>query len=270
MAKRRKSISNFRFRRYVRTPDSEGYYVFKARQRQSPSIAQFDYHVSDKVYYATLVVHTPLRQSELERLVEQLEDSFIEHQESRTDFILTIYSGKEIASYSDSIPESVRLEEPATLGAVADLSTAINRILGKTQHARGQLNEHALCAYFEALGFTARRAGKSLDHEKIDVVAENHEQIVYAQAKLGSVSTSEIQAVAAAVARRKDVVTGVSKMSVAAVAADRFPKDSEVLRRRLERQFGLPVMLIHKYQIAEMVPDYNRALGSGVVPSTGR
>jgi hypothetical protein len=141
---------------------------------------------------------------------------------------------------------------------VSDIRASLAKVIGSHQVARGKLAEHATSAYFESLGYRAKRAGPELDALKIDVVAESESEIVFVQSKLGTISATEMRKVVVAI---KGLPRMDKRQVIAALVARTFPKDSEQRRRQLEAELGMPIMCIQTYQVALAIPEYRHALG---------
>lgn len=249
----------FSFTRLVRTQSSESHVV--RRQSTDPNsndnVGHLDLHFEGRLVHGTLVLEVKLDEDSLGQLIDQTTEQLIPT--DRDDFIFTVFVGAEIGFYSDSVSDSDRSLSVATKADLKDVKTTLAKVVGNHQMARGKLAEHAVCAYFESLGYSAQRAGPELDALKIDVIAESDEELVYVQSKLGSIAGSELRKVVSSVAAqpRPD-----GKLLVAAVVAREFPKDSEKRRRSLESEFGLPVMCIQTYQVGLALPEYRQALGT--------
>lgn len=256
-AKRRTSRPfGLEFHRLFRTASSESYVVFRSgTSNPVVRVGRIDFHIQDKLYHATVVLETPLGNRQLEHLLVQLDNLAGGDSWQRDDFIITVFRGHEIGFYSDAVSEEDRLEGPSTKKDLEDVSSALRQVLGRHQTARGQLNEQALCDYFRAHGYQASVGSSELDHKKIDVFAEKNGEIVYAQAKLGTASASDMRQLIQSVASMTTTET-----KIAAIAADKFPKDSEFLRRELERQHGISLICIQKYQVLEVAEKYRRVL----------
>ena len=251
---------NFRFNRVVRTFSSEEYFIFRDNLDidSSDNVGSFNLHIDGKIYHGVLILKIKLKSSELEKLLTQLETQIIEYpDELREDFILTVYQAKEIGSYSDYITEERRSYESATRGDLENISSTIIKVLGRHQNVRGKLNEHALVEYFQVLGYQAELASSELDQQKIDVVATNSTEIIYAQAKLGEISQQEMQKLLDSVAKLPD---DSSRSKIAAIVAHSFPPQSELFRLQLEREKGIPLLCIQQYQMLKTVPQYKRML----------
>jgi len=248
----------YQIHRSVRTPYSEAFTLFLDEGRELPTrVGSFDLHITRNVYYGTLVLERRLSEKRLGRLIAQLEEQLIESAELRDDFILSVYQGKEIGYYSDVVTEEQRRYDPPTKGDLEDISTTLARVLGRHQDARGKLNEHALCDYFRTLGYQAERAETELDHKKIDVVAKKDTEIIYAQAKLGSVGQADMREVLKSVSELPDEA---GKTKVVAIAGTLFPINCDILRRQLETQFKTPLLCVQQYQVLQGAPEYRRPL----------
>jgi hypothetical protein len=250
-------FAKFSFRRSVRTVSSEAYYIFPARHEPGePGVGSFDLHIDGDVFHGTLVLQNRLKDAALELLLSQIEQEILfKDRESRVDFILTVYVGKEIGSYSDTVTEEDRKWDSPTRNDLDDISSTLARVLGRHQTARGILNEHALVDYFRAIGYSAERGGAELDEKKNDVVARKERQVIFAQAKLGTVSGSHMRQLLQEVAQLQ-----VDGVKFAAVAGAHFPNNCDLIRHDLEVEFGVPLLCIHQTQILQAVPEYRRSL----------
>ena len=248
----------FSFTRLVRTSSSENHVIRRPSNDpdSNDNIGSIDLHFEGDLIHGTLVLEETLDEAELESLIDQMTDQLVPTQ--RDDFLFTAYSGTEIGSYSDSVSEEDRSYHSATKGDVADIRRSLAKVIGSHQNARGKVAEHAAVAYFRSIGYNAERAGTELDALKIDVVASSDTEVVYVQAKLGAISASEMRKVVLSVSALPSVE---GKQAVVAIVARTFPRDSEYQRRKLEQEFGLPVMCVQSYQLAAASPEYRHALG---------
>ena len=197
-----------------------------------------------------------LSKSELRALLDQFEENYVDFPEFREDLIVDVYKVKEFASFSDTIDEERRREKTATLGDLEGLSGILGKFLGRHQDVRGKINEHALVEYFRKFGYNAEMASTDLDQKKIDVVASNGTKVIYAQAKLGAASLQEMRALVKS-------VSGLGSgdlPKVAAILASSFPRDSELVRLSLEKEFGVPLLCIQQYQLLNVASQYRRML----------
>jgi Holliday junction resolvase-like predicted endonuclease len=253
-----KNPPSFSFARLVRTNSSESHVIRRpsGNPDSTDNIGSIDLHFEGNLVHGTLVLKSPLSEAELESLIDQMTDQLVPTQ--RDDFIFTAYSGTEIGYYSDSVSEGDRSYHSATKGDVEDIRRSLARVIGSHQNARGKVAEHAAVAYFQSIGYSAVRAGVELDALKIDVVASNDTEVVYVQSKLGAIAASEMRKVVRSVSTLPPVEC---KQAVVAIVARTFPRDSEYQRRKLEQEFGLPVMCVQSYQLAAASPEYRHALG---------
>jgi hypothetical protein len=95
---------------------------------------------------------------------------------------------------------------------------------------------------------------------KVDVVARSASEIVFAQSKSGPIALSEMRKIVAAIASLPEEAP-LSKL--VAIVAREFPLDSEVQRRKLEREFGIAIMCIQQYQVLAASPEYRLPLTGG-------
>lgn len=242
-------MRNFKFSRIVRTESSECYYISNSHGY----VGQVDIHLK-RYINGTLVIEQHLPQDDIDFLIMTIDDDIISCMVQREDFILTVYEGKEIGFYSDNVTESPH--DPAKRGDVQKISKAIEKVLGRQQLAKGQLNEFVVCHYFGNLGYEASKAPNKYDHLKIDIIAENATDIVYTQVKVGSINATEIKKLVNNV-----IAFEAEKEKVIAIIATSFPHDHELLRRNIEKECGINIWLINNQQVLNVLPEYKRSLG---------
>lgn len=141
-----------------------------------------------------------------------------------------------------------------------ELKANVNTIIEKQKIAKGKLGEFSVVDYFKHLGYEANRAGTELDQLKIDVIATNMFSKVYIQVKTGQTSNKEIAKLVKCVCELPDSYVDVKLKKVVCMCADDYPADSEVIRQKLEAQYGLPIMLIHKYQVLKTCPEFKSTI----------
>lgn len=250
----------FSFTRLVRTESSECHVVRRptADPDSNDNVGHLDLHFEGRLIHGTLVLEVKLDENSLGLLIEQMDEQLVPT--DRDDFIFTVFAGAEIGYYSDSVSESDRMLNAATRADLQDVKTTLAKVVGSHQATRGKLAEHAVCAYFDSLGYRSRRAGHELDALKIDVIAESADELVYVQVKLGAIAGSEMRKAVASIAAQPKAE---GKTIVAAIVAREFPKDGEKCRRDLEHEFGLPLMCVQTYQVGFAVPEYKHSLGIG-------
>ncbi len=91
----------FRLTRLVRTNSSEIYLIWEEQNR----VAQLDLHYAADTIHATLILESDLSVTSEEELLSQIDEeivtSYLPNFE-RNDFIVTVFRGEEISSYTDS------------------------------------------------------------------------------------------------------------------------------------------------------------------------
>lgn len=125
----------------------------------------------------------------------------------------------------------------------------MTKFVNTNQIAKGKLSEFAVCDYFKRIGYTSEIASDELDKLKIDVIADNELERIYVQVKLGQINSAEIKTLIENVTKFEELE---GKCKVVGVAEDLFPSNSELYCRYLEKEYGIPIMFIHKYQIIEI------------------
>lgn len=253
-------MPQFSLSRFVRTPNSEMYYIHADRRRRkdgtNPAVAELHLHIQGKLYVGALLLWVPLKEDQVNALVHQIE-ALIDDSEFRDDFLLSIYRVEEVAERSDSIPDERRRWEPPLRKDLEELDDRLRQVIGRHQVARGLLNEHALVEFLESLGYAAKRAGAAADHDGIDVVATKDDIIVYAQAKLGEADGRALAKLATAVATRP---TEGATRRVGLLAGDRFPSNIEFLRMELEAKHGISLACVEKATVLRAAKSYRRVL----------
>jgi hypothetical protein len=93
--------ARFRFTRVVRTKSSEIYMIWEEENR----VGQLDLHYQGETVYATMILEADLSVTSEEELLTQIDDdivsSYLPHFD-REDFVVTVFRGEEISSYTDS------------------------------------------------------------------------------------------------------------------------------------------------------------------------
>ena len=95
--------NNYRYRlsRLVRTQSSEIYLVWEEDRR----VGQLDLHYAHDTIHATLVLEADLPVSTEEELLAQIDEDIVSSylpSFDREDFLVTVFRGEEISSYTDS------------------------------------------------------------------------------------------------------------------------------------------------------------------------
>lgn len=90
-----------KFVRLVRTTGSEVYVVWDGENR----IAQLDVHYAGDIIHGTLILETELSASQEEDLLTQIDQDIVSSYRpsfDREDFLVTVYRGEEISTYTDA------------------------------------------------------------------------------------------------------------------------------------------------------------------------
>lgn len=137
-----------------------------------------------------------------------------------------------------------------------NMYSIVSPLVEKQKIARGKLTEYATIEYFKNNEYEAEKGDNILDKLKIDVVAKDDKYKIFTQVKAGQISSKEIVKLVKIV---KDLdhsydEEGLSRM--ACVCADTFPPSSDMIRIRLEKEYEIPIMFIHKYQVLKLCPQY--------------
>lgn len=92
-------MSNYQFERESRTPYSECYFIGSANGR----IGRVDLHyTTGGVAYATLCIPERLTEDEVRELIEEVDEQIVMTADAyREDFVVTVWAGREIGTYSD-------------------------------------------------------------------------------------------------------------------------------------------------------------------------
>lgn len=91
----------YRLSRLVRTQSSEIYLVWDEERR----IGQLDLHFAHDTIHATLVLEADLPVNTEEELLSQIDEDIVSSylpSFDREDFLVTVFRGEEISSYTDS------------------------------------------------------------------------------------------------------------------------------------------------------------------------
>lgn len=242
-------MTEFEFKRNIRTSDSEMYIVWKGERR----IGKISIHIQ-KYVEGLLILETNLEEGLLEILISEIEYSIISALEPREDFILDVYQGENVGFYSDYCPYEPE-EEPVKQKHLTEISKKLNSVVNRYQISKGQLNEFAVIEYFKEMNYEAYKADVNFDKQKVDVIAKNQNHTIYIQVKNGQIGHSEI----------KNIIRSISGIEMsgekrACIVADSLPINSEILRAELEVEFSISIMFIHKYQIIEALPEFKRTI----------
>lgn len=91
-------MPEYRFERQCRTASSEAYRITDDGQ----PIGRLDLHFTAEVVYGSLAVRPKLSEEDILALIEQVdEDLVLTAEVAREDFVVTVYQGEEVGTYSD-------------------------------------------------------------------------------------------------------------------------------------------------------------------------
>lgn len=93
--------ARFRFTRLVRTQSSEIYLIWEEGHR----VGQLDLHYAGETIHATLILETDLSVTSEEELLSQLDEEVVSSYMpsfERADWLVTVFRGEEISSYTDT------------------------------------------------------------------------------------------------------------------------------------------------------------------------
>ncbi|SCY22223.1 hypothetical protein [Thiohalorhabdus denitrificans] len=248
---------SYKFIRTARTRESESYVIWKFDPSYQDSVraGHIDLHIEGKIYHGNIILEIELEEEEVGILIHQIDNTCVGW--DRDDFIVQVFSGKEIGYYSDFITEEERGEEYPLRKDIKHIKENMDTFFGKFQYTRSKISEHAVESYFSELGFEAKRADKDLDALKVDVIAESKDEIIYTQVKLGQISEKSMREVAQSI---YSLPHPDSKRKSAAFVAKHFPYKSELIRGKLEEKFGIRIFCISLNQIIMATPEYKQSL----------
>jgi hypothetical protein len=107
-------MDDVRFDRQFRTPNSEGYHMMLGTDR----VGTVDLHFTSTTVHCTLVLERELAADDLAKLIEQIdEDLVLSADTPRDDFLVSVYSGKEVGFFNDSFRAD---QDELTLGGESD------------------------------------------------------------------------------------------------------------------------------------------------------
>jgi hypothetical protein len=96
-----KTSYRFRLSRLVRTRSSEIFIIWEDETR----IGQLDLHYAQETIHATLILEADLTPETEEELLSQIDEDIVSSylpSFEREDFLVTVFRGEEICSYTDS------------------------------------------------------------------------------------------------------------------------------------------------------------------------
>ena len=91
-------MPEYRFERQCRTSSSEIYRISEDGQ----SVGRLDLHFATEIVYGSLAIRPQLSEDDILALIEQIdEDLVLTAEVAREDFVVTVYQGEEVGTYSD-------------------------------------------------------------------------------------------------------------------------------------------------------------------------
>jgi hypothetical protein len=101
-------MTDYVFERESRTPHSESYVIASGEE----DVGRVDIHFMPSMAYATLCVGENLTEDEIRELVEEIDERFVMTTDPfREDFVVTVWTGREAAVYSDEELEGEEEDE---------------------------------------------------------------------------------------------------------------------------------------------------------------
>ena len=95
-------MEDIHFERHFRTPYSESYYIMQGSSLSNSRLGTVDIHFTTTTVHGTLILERELEESELSKLIEQIdEDLVLSADMPRDDFLVSVYIGKDVGFYSD-------------------------------------------------------------------------------------------------------------------------------------------------------------------------
>jgi hypothetical protein len=236
----------------VRTSSSENWRI----DSNGRVVGFLHLHFAEAVY-GDLIITKKISNETLGVILEELDYRLVDSVDDREDFIFSVFSGEEIASYSDIVDHSL---SPPTKKDLEEQKKLISTFISKYQDVRGQLNEHVVKEYFSRLGYQSVKADPRLDHLKIDVIAEGNNNIIYCQVKLGKIAERKILEIVETISGFERTLQ--NKKPIIAIVAEAFPIDIELIKEELGKKYNIKLWTIFKSQILNELPEYKRTLRS--------
>ncbi|MBI2953517.1 MAG: hypothetical protein HYY30_04325 [Chloroflexi bacterium] len=91
-------MGEVRFERQYRTSYSEGYTIIEDDGR----LGKIDLHYTPTAVYATMIVEREMEEDDILDLIEKADDDIVLTADvQRSDFVVSVYQGKDLGTYSD-------------------------------------------------------------------------------------------------------------------------------------------------------------------------
>ena len=92
-------MATYSFERETRTPQSESFVI----EREGDEVGRVDLHYAQTTAYATLCVTTDFDDDAIEDLIGEIDERLVMSWEPlRDDFIVTVWSGRELGVFSET------------------------------------------------------------------------------------------------------------------------------------------------------------------------
>ncbi len=103
-------MDNVRFERQYRTLSSDGFTVYEGDEK----VGRLDLHYTQTIVCGTLVVEQDLVEDDILDLTEQIDDELVMSANvQRDDFVVSVFRGQEVGTYSDEFFGDVDGDEEA-------------------------------------------------------------------------------------------------------------------------------------------------------------
>lgn len=140
------------------------------------------------------------------------------------------------------------------------LNLKVSPLVEKQKIATGKITEQAVVEYFKSMDYDAFKGDATLDALKIDVIAKDEKNKIFVQVKKGQISAKEISKLIKNIKELDSSYDIEGLTRVGCACADTFPPNSEMLRIRLQNEYEVPIMFIHKYQVIKLCPEYKSTI----------
>jgi hypothetical protein len=101
-------MPDYHFERECRTPHSECYVI----EADEDEVGRVDIHYTPTVAYATLCVPEAMSEDEVQNLITEIDERLVMSNDPyREDFVVTVWSGREMGVYSEEEPFEEEEEE---------------------------------------------------------------------------------------------------------------------------------------------------------------
>lgn len=106
-------MPDYRFERECRTPYSEAYAIFDGES----AVARVDLHYTASIAHGALTVVESLTQEDIRELIESIDEELVMSADSTCeDFVVSVYQGREVGTYSAQDMEDEEEEESESEG----------------------------------------------------------------------------------------------------------------------------------------------------------